>query len=156
MQSAELKYRKAEKEDTVKIYQLVQNTITHIYPRYYPKEVVDFFLEHHSMERIASDIENGCVYVLYVDNCLAGTGSFEHNHISRVFVSPGYQGNGYGNYIMRHLEGKVAEKHHKVYLDASLPGGVFYEHRGYKTIRHESLSVKNDAVLIYEIMEKEF
>lgn len=45
-------------ENTQEIFRLVQDTITAIYPKYYPKEVVDFFLAHHSEEKIRADIKH--------------------------------------------------------------------------------------------------
>ena len=37
-----MEYLEATKGDVDKIYELVQQTILTIYPRYYPKKVVDF------------------------------------------------------------------------------------------------------------------
>ena len=52
-------YELAKPEDVQAVYDVVQNTIKTIYPKYYPSEVVDFFCELHSRETIAKDIENG-------------------------------------------------------------------------------------------------
>ena len=38
-----MEYFKASEEHAEQIYNLVQNTITAVYPRYYPEAVVDFF-----------------------------------------------------------------------------------------------------------------
>ena len=54
----------AYKNDLEAVYDVVQRTIKEIYPKYYPKEVVDFFCEHHSREAILKDIENGDVYMI--------------------------------------------------------------------------------------------
>ncbi len=48
-----MEYVKAAKESLDFIYEIVQNTVKAIYPKYYPKEVVDFFCELHSRENIA-------------------------------------------------------------------------------------------------------
>lgn len=45
-----MQYRKATPTDTDQSFHLVQHTITQFYPRYYPREVVDFFCAHHSRE----------------------------------------------------------------------------------------------------------
>lgn len=37
-----MEYRLATKEECDTIYQLVQETIKTVYPKYYPKEVVNF------------------------------------------------------------------------------------------------------------------
>lgn len=149
-----MQYSIAKKENTDQVYQLVQKTIKTIYPKYYPQGVVEFFCKLHSKENIAADIDTGFVRVLFVDNCLIGTGSCVENHISRLFVVPDLQGNGYGSYIMQCLEKEMSISNDAVYLDASLAATRFYEHKGYKTIRHEELLADNNTTLVYEIMEK--
>lgn len=86
---------------------------------------------------------------------MLGTGSYKDNHITRVYVAPDLQGNGYGSYIMQNLENEISLNYDNVYLDASLPASHLYEHRGYRTVRHETWEVENNAVLVYEIMKKE-
>ncbi|MDE5781545.1 MAG: GNAT family N-acetyltransferase [Lachnospiraceae bacterium] len=149
-----MEYIKATNENIDCVFNIVQNTVTTIYPKYYPKEVVDFFSEHHSKENIAMDIENGNVGILVADNQIVGTGSHDGNHITRVYVLPEFQRKGYGSYIMQCLEDEIAEKYNTVLLDASLPACHLYEKRGYNTIKHEKLFVANDAVLVYEVMER--
>lgn len=150
-----MEYRPASIEHTEQIFQLVQNTIQTIYPKYYPKEVVDFFCNLHNKENIKKDIEAGHVGILLQDNLLVGTGSFQDAHITRVYVAPAMQGQGCGSYIMTCLEEKIALQYDKACLDASLPACSIYEHRGYRTIRHEKYQLENGVVLVYEIMEKE-
>lgn len=58
-----MEYIKATEKDIEQIVDLVQNTIKTIYPKYYPKEVVDFFCELHSRENILKDV----FYPLCVD-----------------------------------------------------------------------------------------
>lgn len=149
-----MKYIRASVEQEEVVYHLVQDTITAIYPKYYPQEVVDFFCQHHCRERICEDIKDGCVGVLWKDNHIIGTGCYKENHITRVYVKPGFQGKGYGTFIMQKLENEMALHHKKIYLDASLPACHFYENQGYKTVRHEKYNVENGIVLVYEIMEK--
>jgi len=151
-----MKYNKATLEDLDTIYSLVQNTIKTIYPNYYPTEVVDFFCEHHNKDNIRKDIENGVVGLLMVDGNIVGTGSFNENHITRVYVNPEYQGKGYGSYIMQCLEDTISNTYDSVYLDASLPASHLYESRDYKTIEHNKWNVANGRVLVYEVMEKKF
>ena len=149
-----MKYEIAKKENIEQIYQLVQNTINAIYPIYYPQGAVEFFRGLHSRENIASDIEKGFVRVLILDDCLVGTGSCNENHISRLFVVSDLQKKGYGSYIMNCLEKEIALNNNIVYLDASLAAACFYEHRGYKSFKHEELSVDGNARLVYEVMKK--
>lgn len=151
-----MKYIIATKEDLELIYKLVQDTITTVYPKYYPKEVVDFFCELHSRENILKDIVNDYVKMLFVNDILVGTGSSKENYITRVFVLPDFQGRGYGSFIMDSLEKEIAEKYDTIYLDASLAACQLYEHRGYKTKKHERWGVENGVVLVYEIMGKQY
>ena len=149
-----MEYIRATKEDGAQIFDLVQRTIKSVYPKYYPKEVVDFFCELHSRKNIAADIENGSVGVIRNGNQIVGTGSYKENHITRVYVAPEYQKQGYGSYIMQCLENEISLNYDTVCLDASLPASHLYENRGYKTIKHEQWSVENDVILVYGIMDK--
>lgn len=149
-----MQYIEATTNDCEKIHALVQETIKTIYPRYYPKEVVDFFVGLHNPENIKQDIEKKSVGMLYDGEVFVGTGTCKENHITRVFVLPAYQRKGYGSYMMQQLENRIAEKYDKVYLDASLPATLLYEKRGYATVRHETWNCANDVVLVYDIMEK--
>ena len=95
-----MEYFKASEDHAEQIYNLVQNTITAVYPRYYPEAVVDFFCSLHNRINISRDIEDGCVRVLWSDGRMVGTGSCKGSHITRVFVAPEFQGQGYGRRIM--------------------------------------------------------
>ena len=63
-----MEYIKATINDVEQITALVQETIKTIYPKYYPKEVVDFFSELHCLENIRKDMEDGRVGVVKIDN----------------------------------------------------------------------------------------
>lgn len=149
-----MEYIKAINKNVDDVFEIVQKTVTTIYPKYYPKEVVDFFCELHNRENIAKDIENGNVGILVVNDQIVGTGSYDGNHITRVYVLPEFQGKGYGSFIMQCVEDEISVKHHTVLLDASLPASHLYEQRGYHTIKHERWPVENDVILVYEVMEK--
>lgn len=86
-----MKYIKATEKDIEQIVNLVQETIKAIYPKYYPKEVVDFFCELHCRENILKDIEAGLVGILKKDDEILGTGCYKENHITRVYVKPVFQ-----------------------------------------------------------------
>lgn len=165
-----MKYIKASEENIDEIFDIVQNTVREIYPKYYPREVVDFFCELHGRENIAKDInywcssasedcdmqgrKKGSAGILIADNKIVGTGSYEDNHITRVYVLPEFQGKGYGSFIMQCIENEISQKYSTVLLDASLPASRLYERRGYRTVRHERLSLENGVFLVYEVMEK--
>lgn len=149
-----MEYRKAAESDTEEILMIVQDTIRTIYPRYYPKEVVDFFCALHCRENISEDIKSGRVGVLRDDGGIVGTGCYREDHITRVYVKPEEQGKGYGSHIMDCLENEIRVRYDKAYLDASLPASRLYEKRGYQTIKHEQWAVENGKVLVYEVMAK--
>lgn len=148
-------YELAKTEDLEIIYEIVQQTIKTIYPKYYPSEIVDFFCEHHNKSAIEKDIERACVSFLKIDGKIVATGCFVDNHITRVYVLPEYQKKGYGTFIMKNIESQIGEKYDKAYLDASLPAATLYEKIGYVTVKHEKYPVENDVILAYEVMEKE-
>lgn len=148
-------YELAKPEDLQAVYDVVQQTIKTIYPKYYPMEIVDWFCGHHSENAIEKDIKKGYVSVLKIDGNIVATGCFVDNHITRVYVLPKYQKMGYGTFIMKTIEAQVSEKYDKVYLDASLPAAALYEKLGFVTVKHERYPVENGVILVYEVMEKE-
>lgn len=149
-----MKYERATIADLEAVYDMVQHTITIIYPKYYPKEVVDFFCELHGREAILKDIENGNVGVLKEDDKMIGTGSFVGNHITRVYVLPEYQHKGYGTFIIKKLETQISGNYDTAILDASLPAVMLYEKLGYHTLKHDEYALENGVVLVYDVMEK--
>lgn len=149
-----MEYIIANESQSKEIFNLVQKTIKIVYPKYYPKEVVDFFCELHSEDKILADIQKGCLGVLTENGRILGTGSYDGNHITRVYVNPDFQGKGYGSFIMQSLENQISLSYNTVNLDASLPASHFYEKRGYITKSHEIYPVKNGVILVYEIMQK--
>lgn len=149
-----LEYKNASEEFAPQITKLVQETIASVYPKYYPKEVVDFFAGLHCEDAVRKDISNGNIRMLLVEGCLAGTGSRESDHITRVYVSPSFQGKGYGTYIIKKLEEEIFSDYGRIYLDASLPACHLYETLGYKTSYHDKWEVENGVILVYEVMEK--
>ena len=149
-----MKYVTATSDMVNSIYNVLHVAIKTIYPKYYPKEVVDFFCQHHSKEHILDGIASGNMGVLVDDNVIVGTGCFDSNHITGVYVMPCYQKQGFGTQIMNYLENEISKKHDIAILDASLPAVCLYEHRGYKTVGHGIYELENDVKLVYEIMEK--
>ena len=136
------------------VHHILHTTIKTVYPNYYPKEVVDFFCAHHSIEHIPEGIASGNMGVLTDGETIVGTGCHFENQITGVYVLPEYQGFGYGTMIMDHLEAKIFENYDTVALDASLAAVFLYEHRGYKTVGHGKYDLENGVKLVYEIMEK--
>lgn len=150
-----MKYVTADSDMIDAIHNVLHTAIKTIYPRYYPKEVVDFFCNHHSKEHILDGIASGNMGVLSDGNMIVGTGCFDSNHITGLYVLPAYQNQGFGSHIMNCLENEIAKTYDTAVLDASLPAACLYEHRGYKTVGHGIYELENDVKLVYEIMEKQ-
>ncbi len=149
-----MEYLTATAEMADAIYNILQTTIRKVYPKYYNQEVADFFCRHHSREHVLEGIASGNMGVLTDINLIVGTGCYDGNHITGVYVLPDYQKHGYGSKIMDYLEAEISKKYDTVCLDASLSAVILYEHRGYKTIGHGIYELQNDVKLVYEIMEK--
>lgn len=144
---------RAEKYEAKRIAKLVERTIGEIYPKYYPDEVTNFFYILHSEARIEADIESKRVGILLCDGRMVGTGSVKGNHITRVYVLPDEQGKGFGSRIVEELEKIIGRKYDSVELDASAPAEEFYEKRGYKTVKIETLNLGEEK-MEYKVMEK--
>ncbi len=150
-----LQYRKATLDEAEIVCCIVQHTKAVIFPDYYTQAVVDFFSRLHSIDNIIKDIEQSRINVLVKDGKIIGTGSHTDNHITRVYVLPEFQGQGFGSYIINELEKEIFLKYDYCELDASLPACIFYENRGFRTVKHIKFDIGNGAFMIYEIMRKE-
>ena len=151
-----MKYVKATSDMVNGIFHVLHTAIKTVYPKYYPKEVVDFFCKHHSKEHILEGIASGNMGVLVYNDVIVGTGCFDGNHITGVYVLPSYQNQGCGSHIMDCLEKEIDRMYDKVVLDASLPAACLYEHRGYKSVGHGIYELEIDVKLVFEIMEKKW
>ena len=138
------------------VYHVLHTTIQTVYPKYYPMEVVDFFCRHHSREHILEGIASGNMGVLMEADVIVGTGCYDGNHITGVYVLPDYQRRGCGSRIMDCLEAEIRKKYDKAVIDASLSAVFLYEHRGYRTVGHGIYELDHGVKLVYEIMEKVF
>jgi len=148
--------RHAEITELSTVERIVRETIREIYPRYYPKGAVEFFLAHHSTERISSDIEARNVYIFCEYNAPIGTITVSGNEVSRLFIMPLYQGKGYGGALMDFAEKLISESFEFAELHASFPGKQMYLRRGYKEVDYRTAVTENGDVLCVDIMEKRF
>lgn len=149
-----MRYITADSDMANEICNVLHTTIKTVYPKYYPQEVVEFFCKLHSKEHVLDGIKSGNMGVLLDGDEIVGTGCFDQNHITGVYVLPSVQKKGCGSQIMNCLEAEIAKEYDLAVLDASLPAACFYEHRGYKTVGHGIYELENDVRLVYEIMEK--
>ena len=145
--------------DAQDIFQLVQETITRIYPGYYEERIVDAFILLHSLEAIEADIRAERVRKLEVDGQLVGTGTLDEDHIKRVFVLPDQQGKGHGSLLMDALERDASKSREKVVLETSIPAKDFYLQRDYRVVGSALWNIATpkglpSVALEYEVMEK--
>ncbi|MEG0365930.1 MAG: GNAT family N-acetyltransferase [Coprobacillus sp.] len=129
-------------------------TIKDIYPHYYPKGAVDFFVSHHNDENISHDIIDKNVYLLYVNKIAIGTITIKDNEICRLFVLPQYQRKGYGSILLDFAENKILQDYEVCLLDASLPAKSMYLKKGYKEIENHIIETKLGDYLCYDVMSK--
>jgi len=148
-------FQLANKNNLEQVYELVQETIQVVYPKYYLPEIVDMFREYHSREHVLQDITARNTYILWVGDTIVGTGTIQENHITRVYVLPRFQGKGYGTYIMKQLEERIRKNYDTIDIDASLPACRLYQRLGYTTVDHGIWECKNGVIQVYEIMKKE-
>ena len=145
---------KAETKEFNAVKEITQNTISVIYPHYYPKGAVDFFLKHHSDDKIMQDILQGNVYILSVGEMTIGTLTINGNEINRLFVLPEYQGRGYGSALLDFAENKIADNYDEITLSASLPAKGLYRKRGYFETDFDAILTDNGDLLCYDTMIK--
>ena len=145
---------RAEPRHLALVRQIVRETISTVYPRYYPAGAVAFFLEHHSDAAICADIEAGSVYLLRDDDAAVGTVTVRGRELSRLFVLPAHQGHGYGRSLLDFAERQIAEAHDEIVLDASLPAKAIYLKRGYVDVEYHIVPVAAGQFLCYDVMRK--
>lgn len=146
--------RQAIKIDLDTIKNITYETIQTIYPHYYPKGTVDFFIQHHNHENIATDIDSGKVFIMEIDKIAVGTVTISDIEICRLFVLPQYQRKGYGRTLLEFSEIHISKKSKKIRLAASLPAKKIYLTRGYIEIESHSIAALNGDYLCYDVMEK--
>jgi len=145
-----MKIKKADINDFESVKQITTATIKAVYPKYYPKGAVNFFLAHHNDDNIRNDIENGFVYLLSD----IGTVTIKGNHINRLFVMPKNQGKGYGKLLMDFAENVIFKQYCEIITDASLPAKGMYKKRGYIEINYNTIETENGDYLCYDEMKK--
>lgn len=131
------------------------NTIKEIYPHYYPRGAVDFFLAHHNDENIMRDIQAGMVYLnFHEDRHAVGTITIRENELCRLFILPQYQKQGYGRELIDFAEHRISEHYPVSILDASLPAKAIYLKRGYIETETHSILTESGDFLCYDVMQK--
>lgn len=147
-------YELQRTDDVSLVAAIAEKTIQEIYPRYYPEGAVEFFRNLHSEGNICGALEEDEIYLLLADGEAVGTGTIRGNEICRLFVLPGYQGQGYGTMLMDALEERIFGQFEAVHVDASFPAEVMYIKRGYRFCSYDKIETDNGDFLCYHTMEK--
>lgn len=144
----------ANKSQADVVKEIVDRTIREIYPKYYPQEVVQFFLDWHSLPHIEKDVAEGRVWLALQGEKIVGTGTIDGNTITRVYVLPECQGTGAGSAMMEHLEQEIFKTYDTVEIEASLSAVRFYNRRKYVPFEHMEHQAPNGKILPYDVMRK--
>ena len=144
----------AEMRSAGSVISIARKTIEEIYPKYYPKGAVDFFLAHHNKEQIEADIKAGGVFLIETEEGRVGTVTIKEGEICRLFVLPEYQGKGCGRVLLDFSETEASKRNGKICLDASLPAKEIYLKRGFRIVSSHSIKTENGDFLCYDTMEK--
>ena len=147
--------KQAYKDDLQVVKYITIETINQIYPHYYPKGAVEFFVKYHNDTSILSDIEAGKVFLcVNEEGQPVGTVSLKDNDICRLFVLPEYQGKGYGRKLLDFAENEIAKKYEEIMIDASLPAKRIYLKRGYREKESHIINANYGDFLCYDVMVK--
>lgn len=149
-----MKIVRAELSDAETVREISHETIKAVYPHYYPKGAVDFFLAHHNRENILRDIEAGEVWLISDGGNGVGTVTVNGNEINRLFVLPQYQGKGFGRALMEYAEKLIFGKYDCAELSASLPAKAIYMKNGYTSVSYHIIDCDNGDRLCYDYIKK--
>ncbi len=144
----------AGQKDIDKIEKIVFDTVMEIYPRFYPKGAVDYFIKHHDRSRIEADVAMRCVYYAVAGGSVVGTITVKENEINRFFVLPEFQGNGYGAELLKFAEDKIFKDYDTITLDSSLSGKLFYLKHGFEEYKFCPMPTESGDYLCYDTMIK--
>lgn len=148
--------KQAALSDLRTVRNISEVTISEIYPHYYPKGAVDYFLSHHSEKNILNDLKMNRVFLCSdISGHVVGTVTISENEICRLFVLPACQGLGYGSEMLDFAEKMILSQYSRIVLAASLPAKKLYLKRGYKDVEFNVIPAGESDFLAYDVMEKE-
>ena len=147
--------RQAVLSDQNTVKYVAESTISEVYPHYYPRGAVNFFLKHHSEANIIHDIEQNQVFLCQdAAGNVVGTVTVSGNEIRRLFVLPAFQGKGYGTEMLDYAEKTISGQAPEIVLAASFPAKGMYLKRGYEAVSYHMLPTDNQDFLCYDVMKK--
>ena len=115
---------------------------------------MDLYLNYHNFDNIKNDITENKVYIICDNGLVIGTVTIFKNDISRLYVDPDYQKQGYGTLLLEFAEKMISEKYDRAVFDCYLPAKSLYLKRGYKEINYNFIKADNGDFLCYDTMEK--
>lgn len=71
---------------------------------------MDLYLNYHNFDNIKNDIIENKVYIICDNGLVIGTVTIFKNDISRLYVDPDYQKQGYGTLLLEFAEKMISEK----------------------------------------------
>lgn len=146
----------AKQTDSKILFNLVRKTIKQIYPHYYPKGAVKYFLDYHSLQNIQKDILDGNVYILNVENKVIGTITICENEINRFFVLPEYEHKGYGTKLFNYAQELICNNGFtSIILYSSFSAKPMYKKLGFIEKEFELITTSTKDFLAADIMEKQ-
>lgn len=146
---------KATLDDAAIIQSIIQETISSIFHAYYPAGAVEAFLEYHNKTNIEKAINRGIVLLLKMEGIVVGTGALYKNKIHRLYVLPGYQGQGLGKLLLQELELLAAKSGFtSVIVEATLPAVNMYLKKGYKPLEWVNWEINSSTIFCYYEMSK--
>ena len=72
-----MEFKLANKNNLEQVYELVQETIKSVYPKYYLPEIVEMFSEYHCKDHVLQDILARNTYILLQGDTIVGTGTIQ-------------------------------------------------------------------------------
>lgn len=140
--------------DLAELYSLISTTIKSCYPAIYRPEVVDFFIDYHSMKEIEDRSKNATIIILRENYKLIGSGFLSGSELGGVYVHPDCQGKGYGKMIVQHIIQIAKNKNiYKIHLDSTPIARKMYEKLCFR-VTEEAVQMVGDVPLDYFKMEK--
>lgn len=114
---------------------LIHKTISDCYPKIYAPEVVNFFLDYHSLEEIKRRQSIGLMVVLIENKVLLGTGFLVDDELGGAYIHPDHQGKGMGTAIIKYLVDEARKLGLKrVWMDATPLAQPLYTKLGFNIV----------------------
>ena len=145
--------RRALPEEAEEIVGLVAETVRTVYPKYYPRGIVDFFVYHHRMEEVLPDIEAGIVYVSEHEGRIVGTVTVRANRMDRLFVIPEFQGMGFGKELIVFSEDLVFSEYEEMIVESATSSIMMHDAHGFRTVGYGKREHEG-CTLVYPVMIK--